>query len=66
MQRDEMAEGPGHMDDRTSNRGRGWSWGSVLLILAALGVIGIGVAYKYTGDFTSLMAFGTSGRNQPQ
>jgi hypothetical protein len=54
------------MDDRTSDRGRGCNWGLVLAVLAALAVIGIGMAYEYTGDFTGLMTFGTSGRNQPQ
>jgi hypothetical protein len=54
------------MDDRTSDHRRGWNWGLVLAFLAALAVIGIGLAYQYTGDFTGLMTFGTSGRNQPQ
>jgi hypothetical protein len=50
----------------TRNRGRGWNRGLVLALLAALAVIGISMAYKYTGDFTGLMTSGTSGRSQPQ
>jgi hypothetical protein len=38
----------------------------ILAALAALAVIGAGMAYKFTGDFTGLLTFGTSGRQQPQ
>src|SRR5258708_2692241 len=40
------------------------NWRLILAIIVALAVIGTGVAYKYTGDFTGLLTFGTSGRHQ--
>lgn len=42
------------------------NWRLVLAALAALVVIGAGMAYKFTGDFTGLATLGTSGRQQPQ
>lgn len=42
------------------------NWRLILVAVAALAVIGAGMAYKFTGDFTGLVTFGTSGRQQPQ
>ena len=56
------------MPDRADNRARRWrsNWGLILAALAALAIIGAGIAYEYTGDFSGLMTFGTSGRQQPK
>jgi hypothetical protein len=49
-------------------RTKGWksNWGLMLAALAAVAFIAAGMAYKFTGDFTGLATFGTSGRQQPQ
>ncbi|HET7448610.1 MAG TPA: hypothetical protein VFJ49_12010 [Methyloceanibacter sp.] len=45
------------------HRTLGWksNWGLILAALAALAVIGAGMAYTFTGDFTGLVTFGVRG-----
>jgi hypothetical protein len=42
------------------------NWVFVVVAIGALALMGVVVAYKYTGDFTGLAKFGTSGRPAAQ
>jgi len=49
-----------------SNWDRKRDWGFILVGLLALTLIGIVIAYKYTGDFSGLATLGTNRQVAPR
>jgi hypothetical protein len=44
----------------------GRDWRLILVAILVAAFLGLGIVYKYTGDFTGGATFGTSGRSTPQ
>jgi hypothetical protein len=49
-----------------SNSDRKRGWGFIFIGFLALALIGLVIAYKYTGDFTGLATLGTNRQMTPR